>query len=547
MDHECSIEEYRTLWNSLGVSVIIVDREEGIILFVNGEVCEVLEKTPEEIEGRHYTTIFWPEFRRFYEQLAEDCADGEKHTRQYYWTEKVIWEQITASLVTWHGRKAVLLAITNVTDIAQMEYEYKQIAFFDGTTELPNERKLEEDISEMADVERTALVYFELKHLGGIYDHYGWSVGDALLTSIKDWLFQNSRARTLLYRVNAGFALFEREATREDLVRRAEVLIERFSSPWILPVAGQELPVFSTIKIAIVFGRYVKNEMRNILLRTLDLAEESTKGYVIYDESTDEELKKLHKLRAELINSIHNGMAGFEVHFHPIVKAGTHEWASLEALCRWTSPSEGKVSPYVFIAEAEHLGLISRLDDWVLAKAMDTYCQMGLEKRGLFLNVNVSPYRPFDSQYVDAVKSLADKLGFPLERLSLEITESERVRFSEETLLDFDEMIREGIILALDDFGSGFSSIENLIKISASLLKTDKLLIEDFEKDEGRQYLMKTLIDLAHSLGMKIIVEGVETEVQKTLLENMGADFMQGYLFSVPLSADDMAEVLTRP
>jgi EAL domain-containing protein (putative c-di-GMP-specific phosphodiesterase class I) len=133
-----------------------------------------------------------------------------------------------------------------------------------------------------------------------------------------------------------------------------------------------------------------------------------------------------------------------------------------------------------------------------------------------------------------------EKTGFPARKLNIEITESAKMPFDEQTIARLNLIKENDITLSLDDFGTGYSSFENLIKISADMLKTERLFLDKIENDPYRQYLLRVLADLAHFLDMRLVAEGVETETQYELLKDYGADYMQGYLFSKPLTSDEL-------
>lgn len=546
MSKQYNIGDLWTICHHIGVAVMVIDDETDTLVFVNDRVIEDLHLDREKIEGASLYEAFFPEFHQFYSDLASRCDIGKRAIGQFYWTERAIWEQVNVIKAVFRGRRVVVMTITNVSEIAQAEYEYRQIVFFDPTTGLPNARKLEEDIAEIAGAEEVSLVFFEIDRLDDIYDVHGWEAGDTLLYAIRDWLNETKLPRSHLYRVNDGFLLLGRMVTKEDMFHRAKVIKERFAEPWVVPLGGNDFSLYCTIKIGLVYGKYVHNEMRNIIMRTVNLPDYDDKGYTLYDEEVDEKVKKVHRMRSELITSIFNEMTDFEVLYHPIVEAKTYKWIGAEALCRWTSPTFGPVSPICFIPQIEHLGLIGELDSWVRRKAMGLCREFGLNEREFFLDVNHSPSQPMDEAFASKLIKEADSHDFPLEHLILEITESERMQFDDVTMEVLENLRRMGILISLDDFGSGYSSIENLIKISACTLKTDMLLVENLEDDPHRRHLIKTLIDLAHSLDMKIVIEGVETKGQRDLLEAYGADFMQGYLFSKPMTRQQLESVLSR-
>lgn len=529
----------KTILDNLKVGVIVVGLETGTIHYANERVGFDLSTKTEDIITKHYREIFLPSFCPLFTTIVSDCKHNINKTYQYYWTEQSLWEQITTAVVPWQGESSILLSITNITDLAQAEHNYKQIAYFDSTTRLPNERKLEEDVAEITNIEKFAVIYFEIEHLEDIFDVYGWEVTDKLLLTIRDELKEQKHPRTQVYRVEQGFALLNASIEKAEWKHRAKLIQERFVQPWIIETNEADILLYCHVKIGVVWGKYVKNEMRNLILRTIQTTENDKDDIYVFDEAADEALRQRRKMRDQLIKCIYGGMIGFSLQLQPIVDAETGTWVGAEALCRWTDPDGNPISPMIFIPEVEKLDLIARLDEWVRAQAMSFYAELGIAHTDFFLDVNYSPKQAIDASFIEGLLSSAAEIGFPIHQLVVEITESEKMSFDSKTLKGLSQLRNEGMRLGLDDFGSGYSSIENLFKLAATVFKTDKMLIENLVDDPDRQFLMQALIDMAHRMGMKVVTEGVETADQKELLVSMGADYLQGYYFSRPLSLAD--------
>lgn len=530
--------------NEMTAAILVVGKENGIIEYANDRVSQDLEMPMENILGSNFRHIFWPEFISVYYRILAECEDGQEHTTIYYWGEKILWEQITSKSINWNGRSAIMLTILFVSEFARSEYVLESVEHFDRLLKLPNGAKLEEDINELANFETVALLYFEIERFEEINDLYGWDNGDYLLIQVRDWLLSSETRRAQIYRVSNGFAILGRHVTMQDAINRSEEILSRFSQPWSQHTGGNILSLYCTIKLGIVYGHYVKNEMRNILLRTIRSSEGNEKGYAIYDEQVNQEVKRSREVMSMFITSVLNGMKGFDVHFQPIVDVKTRKWHALEALCRWTASDETVISPAEFIRIAEQLHLIETLDDWVAATAMERCVALGLHKKDFILDINFSPTRQVKESFAANLVRLLRETGFPAEKLNLEITESEKMNYSEENIAGLRKIKEEGIHLSLDDFGTGYSNFENLIRLSANVLKTDKVFIDEIEHDGYRQYLLKMLADLAHHQGMVLVCEGVETPEQLELLQKYGADYAQGYYFSRPLTYEQLKKEL---
>ena len=528
------------LLDEVDTAILVVDRASGTLRYVNHKVAADLEKPVSEIEGLNYRQVFWPEFVTVCDRAFAQCGDGQEHTVIYYWAEMAQWEHILVRSVMWDSRPAILMSITFISEIARSEYKFESMAYFDNLLKLPNGVKLEEDINELANLEAVALIYFEVVRFDEINDLYGWDNGDRLLIQVRDWLLSSETRRSQVYRGGNGFAVMGRCVTMEDAEDRAREILRRFDNPWALSAAGNPLSLYCTIKIGIVVGKYVKNEMRNLLLRTIRTSKPTERGYAVYDEAADIDARRALKEKGMLINCICDDMRGFEVNYQPIVDVKTQQWMGLEALCRWTTPDGVRVSPGKFIHIAEQLNLIDRLDSWVYRTAMKQCIELGLHERCFTLSVNFSPTQHVNAAFIGELMSMLKSVGFPASKLNLEITESAKMDFGDENLQGLRRLAGEGVSLCLDDFGTGYSNFENLVNLSATILKTEKMFLDGIEESAYGQYLLRMLTDLAHQLGMRMISEGVETFAQLKLLERLGINYAQGYYFSSPLSFDEL-------
>lgn len=567
--------------DEINVAMMVIAYPSGELLCVNQQVSKDLEMSRHDLIGLNYKDFFWPEFYHVYEELAEKCQDGEDHTTVYYWSEKVIWEQISAKLISWsenclseiypeakqlidtleseqnvaHNKKdastepnsenhepvqAVLLSITNITDVAKEQSKYEKAAYFDSVTGLPNGKKLELDIAELESVNEASFLYFQITNFDDIIDLYGWDVGDQIQMLMRDWLLSTECERAQYYIGDRGFIALGKGVTKEATVARVEQILERFKYPWIVSLEGTEISLYCKIRTGAVFGEFVRKDIRALLRRMTKAHAQQGEKYVVYDEEEDRRVKARHKLNNDLVNAILKDMDGFSVVYQPIVEAKTGGWVGLEALCRWQDSSGNVVSPDKFIPAVEKLGFISELDGWVRKEAMQQYRKLGLAEKNVFLDLNFSPSQPINDSFIKSLLEDINQEDFPINNLIMEITEGEKMIFDEVNLSGLETLKRAGVTMSLDDFGTGYSSIENLIKIGAATLKTDKILIDDLVEKANRQYLIRILIDLAHHLDMNIIVEGVEHRKQHELLSEYGADYIQGFYFCKPLTPEEL-------
>lgn len=538
--------QFQQLMRSVRVAVLIIDEESGKITYINETVCEDLMMEPVQILQRHYQHVFTPDFCDFYESIKMNCTCGIELMKRFFWKERCVWEQVYANRITWSDNKpAVSLAITNLPELMLSARQYEQVAYIDDLLEIPNGFKLEEDIRALDDPDKVALVYMRVVHFDNINDLYGFDVGDALLIQIRDWLMESETRRAQLYRVTNGFAILGRKVSRADGDDRAVQIIQRFREPWFVSVRGTLYTIYCNVNVGVVYSKYVNNEMRNLLMRT-SRAPKNDAGYAVYDEAVDAAVKRDLLLRQTLNNCVLQGMTGFSVSYQPIVDGKTCQWVGAEALCRWTTPDGEIIPPLTFIHMAEQMGLIEQIDNWVRDTAMTQCMEWGLQHKRFTLDVNFSPVQSISDAFIDGLLDSLRRTGYPALHLNMEITESTKMPFNAENVRGIHRLRDEGVALSLDDFGTGYSSFENLLKIPGALLKTEKMFLDNLENSLPGQYLIHSIVNIGHHLDMQIVSEGVETQGQYDLLKQYGVDFMQGYLFSRPLTEEQFAGEMWR-
>lgn len=535
-------------------SMAAVDWENGEILMANAILCEKLHLKPAEIEGRHIWDIIG---RKSYDKYrrklltSEEIGWDEPLIAEYYWPGKKKWLQITARPTIWpDGRKAVAATITDITWIRKCKDEYKSIALYDGKLNIPNSVKLERDLAEIRSCEKASLICLDIYNLRVINDIYGWDVGDALLFQIRDWLMELQIPGSCLYRIGADeFGMLTKHIAPEQINEIAEFVQNRFEKSWTVQADGQPpFPLYCTVTIAVAHGSQMFGSQSMISLAERILRNPYEQGRLtVYDAHYNLEYMNSILMQQKLAVCIQQGMNGFEVHYQPIVDPNTSVWHGLEALCRWDCPGLGRVPPAIFIPEAERMGLIGKIGEWVLERSV-SYCKgWGLDEHENFiLDINVSPLQMKNGHFVNRVLEVLEKHEYPGYKLGLEITESEKFIFDVHSMDAVEKLIRAGVAVALDDFGTGYSSFHNLKNLPAGILKTEKSFIDNIEQDYYAQQLFRVMVELAHVADKKLIAEGVETAAQRDVLISHEVDFLQGYLFSKPLPPLELEKNLYR-
>lgn len=545
--------------DSADVIMYVSDFETGGILMSNEKMADITGLSKDTLAGMNCGDIVLgvdPKSKTCEPINRGSLVDkdgnpnGKIHSTELYNAERNRWFKRSAQAIHWvDGRLAFMTTYTDITKEIEMKDRLEHLAYFDAALHIPNMLKLTQDVD--ADPAKDAfLICFDITALRHVNDVFGRHAGDSLLREIADWIQALGIPHSVLYRLGGDeFCIRIKNTDIVESMKYSKKIYRRFDDPWELGLDGEAIWVYCGVSLCIIDGNLRMQEgdsLISLIERGLDTSREKG-GIAMYDEKKDADFKEHVRLEVNLKNCINTDMLGFDVHYQPIVEPRSGRWRGLEALCRWTSPAFGPIPPLVFIHEAEQQGLIDILGQWVLEAAVRQCKTWRLDcQDGFILDVNFSPLQMTDVLLEAKIRRVLEQYDFPGSHLCIEITESRELNFSSHVEHSIANLRKQNIIVALDDFGTGYSSFQNLKNIPVSLLKTERQFVMNIEKDNYLQNLFRTMVELAHAANMKLIAEGVETEEQKKLLEINGADYMQGYLFSRPLSAAQMEQHLHR-
>ncbi len=446
----------------------------------------------------------------------------------------------------------LVLTLRDVTAQRQLEDELKHRAFHDALTGLPN-RVLFQDraASGLARTQRdrttAGVLFVDLDDFKVVNDTMGHSVGDELLVAAGIRLSAVVRDSDTVARLGGDeFALLlENVADAAAVDAFAERIVQAFGEPFAL--ADGSVVSTATVGVATTEDSADVDE----LLRHADLALYAAKAagkrqWRRYLPILSAGMVRRREVQAALEDAVKN--SAFTLAYQPIVALTDGEIAGFEALVRWRHPQWGMMQPGQFIELAEETGHIVPLGSWVLGQAAADIVQwVGQAPRqpSPYVSVNVSARQFRDPGFVDGVRRVLASSGLPPSALMLELTESVLLRRDERIHSDLMELKVIGVKLAIDDFGTGYSSLSYLRELPIDVLKIDKSFVDGIGISEQRLALVEGIIRIAGTLNLKVIAEGIETEVQRDLLVSMGCQFGQGYLLAMPVEADQ-GEALVR-
>lgn len=526
-------------------------------LYVNPAFEKIAGAPAAEFVGRTPQEIVAGEVNRCYEENIHKVVD----TRSSVETEIV--GAFSAAMDKRHfhvhytpeldscGRVVSVLAVgRDISPLKQAEQRLNHMAMYDELTGLPNRTLFRDRLSlAMAQASRhghnIGLLLIDLDNFKTINDTLGHAVGDELLKRVGDSIRSLLREEDTVARLGGDeFVVVLQNASQPvDLDTAAARILRAISTPMM--VEGNQLYINASMGITVYPG---DGEDYGAMLRNADTAmyyakSQGRNGYRYFVEDMNKDRQERLNMASGIRQALDNGE--FVLHFQPKVWLKTGEVGGMEALIRWRHPQQGMIPPGRFIPVAEDCGLISEIGEWVIAAAirqLATWRDMGLQPVKVAINLSAGQCQSEETLLL--VDSLLEEHAIDGKYLEMEITESMVMHDAEKAIDIFWKLKARGVSVAIDDFGTGHSSLSYLKRFPIDCLKIDKSFVDDIETDKNDAEIVCAIIALAHSLGMRVVAEGVETTAQLDFLRNNGCDDVQGYYFSKPLPAVEMTELL---
>ncbi|MBP1886678.1 diguanylate cyclase (GGDEF)-like protein [Ensifer mexicanus] len=418
-------------------------------------------------------------------------------------------------------------------------------ATHDVLTGLPNRRRFSDQLRSalpVANGARLALMQIDLDDFKPINDTLGHGAGDAVLKMAAERIRGVLGERELAYRLAGDeFAVIQwRTDQPKEAERLADALVNAFQAPFTV----EGINVFVGASVGIAVAPADGNEIEQ-LMKAADIAlyaaKKDGRGRArTFTRSMLIVLEQREMLRRSLRTALSEGQ--FFIEYQPLMRSSSSV-AGFEALLRWRHPLIGIIPPNVFIPMAEADGLMSEIGQWLLERA----CRAAATWPSHFtVAVNLSPAEFLHEGLTDRVAQTLDLVGIRADRLELEITESVLLERTTNNLDTLNTLNVLGVQISLDDFGTYYSSLSYLKNFPFDTIKIDQYFIKDLERDEKSQTIVRSIIALAHGLGMHVTAEGVETRGQAAWLQNEGCDRLQGHLLGFPMPAEAIGEFLRK-
>ena len=540
---------------AVGIALVALD---GHWLRVNQKLCDIVGYPESEMLTLSFQDITYPEDKALdlaYTQrlLANGIPHFSLEKRYVRKDGAVVWINLTVSLVRdAAGVPKYFITVTeDITRRKETEAKLTYLANHDALTGLANRTRLHDRLEQAIAVasrsgHAVAVLLLDLDRFKNINDSLGHDIGDRLLLAIADRLSDCVRSGDTVARLGGDeFVLVLGELDRpEDAASVAKQALAAVSRT--LVIESHELTLSTSIGISL----YPRDGGdASSLLKNADAALYRAKSVgrnVFQFYATEMNAHALERLTLE--NDLHHGLERneFLLHYQPQVDADSGRIIGVEALLRWQPQGRAIVPPSGFLSLAEETGLILPIGEWVLRTACAqarAWAEMALPVR---VAVNLSGVQFQQQDVVGMVARILAETGCNAQWLEIEVTESVLMEDTDQAAEILHTLKAMGIHLAIDDFGTGYSSLNYLKRFPIDTLKIDQSFVRDITTDPDDAYIAEAVIALAHSLRMKVIAEGVETEEQLTFLRAHGCDHIQGYLYSKPVAAPEIENWLRR-
>ncbi len=555
---EDSEQTFRALIENASDTITILDAT-GRIVYESPSLERVLGYLPEDLVGQNVFEYVHPEDRAGAVGELGRLLEGGDYTvrvelRFLHGNGSWRWMEVIArNLLATPGIEGVVVNARDITERRAAEEQLVHDAFHDRLTGLPNRALLLDRVqklvrgAERANDRPFSILFLDLDRFKVVNDSLGHMVGDQLLVAVAQRLQRCLRPGDTVARLGGDeFTMLLEGADTEIATRVADRIRTELHESFIL---GKH-EIYATVSIGIAcsstgYGSAIE------MLRDADLAMYRAKDtgrarYELFDATMRDEAVERLSLETDLRNAIERHE--FEVHYQPIVALDTEELVGFEALLRWAHPERGRVLPGEFLPLADDTGLIVPIGWWVLSRVCRTLADWSADPAlsPVPVQVNVAAQQLGRDELVRRVRGALEAFGCTPELLHLELTEGTMMEKAESTVQTLEALKAIGVGLSIDDFGTGYSSLSYLHRFPTDSVKIDRSFVSRIGREGEDAGIVRTIIDLAHDLGMRTVAEGIETTQQAETLRTLGCEAGQGFLYSHPVAEEEARRLLTR-
>lgn len=535
-----------TLQNLQNLVFKCKQEKTGRIYFTlfEGGLTDGIGFTTEEIYGKSLQEVFRSnddyEIEYYMRAFAGEICNYEMNynNRTFY---------TSLSPILYQGEVVEIVGSSiDITDLKAAEEQVRYMAYYDRLTGLPNRHSFKEQLGYLIthanrNKELLAIMFLDLDRFKTINDTLGHKAGDELLKQTAQRLKGVINEQDIVVRMGGDeFILAFPDLGKEANVSRvAQEIIDAFKEPFI--IGGHEMYISTSIGISLYphDGGDMENLIKNADIAMYRAKDNGRNNYQFYTEDMNK--KALERL--ELENHLRRALEKKELFilYQPRIHTSTGKIVGAEALLRWRHPRLGLISPAEFIPIAEEIGVIHEIGKWVLKTAIKQakeWANKGADNIKVSINISAVQFQRED--LLDSIKQAVLEAQLDPYHIELEITENTIMHKTSRTLSIIKELKEMGINISIDDFGTGFSSLSYIKEFNLDILKIDKSFILDIGQCPTNESIITAIINMAHSMGMKVVAEGVETKEHMSFLESKRCDEVQGYLLSRPIPPEEL-------
>jgi diguanylate cyclase (GGDEF)-like protein/PAS domain S-box-containing protein len=533
--------------------VKLVDPRGKLIEMNPAGLAMLQADTLEEAQKHSLIKFILPEWRTAFIALHKEVMNGNNAQLEFEIKglkgERRWLETHAVPMRDEGGKVTMLLGITrDVTQRKQSELRIQYLANFDTLTGLPNRHKLDEQLTYLISLAKRSqnnfsLLFIDIDNFKDINDTLGHNTGDTLLVELAKRIRSELREEDTVARLGGDeFILLLPNINTDGVQKVAQKMLHAIQRPF--SIERHELNVTASIGIAIypTDGLDKETLSKNADAAMYRAKAEGRNGYAFFTD----EMQTVSTRKLQLVNAMYHALTRNELYlvYQPQISMKTGHVIGAEALLRWQHPEFGAISPAEFIPLAENCGLILTIGEWVLrtaAEQLKSWMDSGMPPMIMAVNLSAVQFR--HPNLPDLVSQVLKSTGLPPEYLELELTESVAMHNPQEAINIMNKLHQRGVRMSIDDFGTGYSSLSYLKKFKVYKLKIDQSFVRDISIDPEDRAIVGAVINMARSLGLHTIAEGVETIEQLNYLTENGCNEAQGYYFNKPLPPEQFERI----
>ncbi|PYZ97253.1 hypothetical protein CR205_01210 [Alteribacter lacisalsi] len=552
VDLQAVIENLHTF-----VMRIAADSEKGItVTYLEGKLAGKVGLTRVTEPGVPLFDLMPCEDEQTVRHYYEQAFAGEKQEFTFRISRFTLAAYVTL-LNGESGRKEAVVSVQDITSLKQSENAVESMAFQDPLTGLPNRRLLAKELADLTENpnslhSETGLISIDIDHFKNINDSIGHTAGDRFIMMTAERLSRlvntHSLSRMKLYHLGGDEFVILASGVEtyafETLLERIDLL---FDEPFLYREG--EFHLRASMGACLISSSTEPDELHKHADMALNQSKKAGGNrYTFFTGKMQDEFLYSVRLENGLRQAVKDGGKEFILYYQPVIDADGEKITGCEALIRWNHPEIGLVPPNDFIKIAEESGLIIPIGEWVIRQVcvqIKEWDAAGLDP--VTVSINISSEQFQDASFVGDFISILREEDVPFNRIQLEMTENGLMEDTKETLQTLAELKRNGIAIAIDDFGTGYSSLSYLKQFEVQTLKIDQSFTKELTDNQGDKAIVTATIQLAKSLGLNVVAEGVETKEVSLYLKNLGCPHLQGFYYSKPLTPVLFEKFITRP